>query len=88
MTMGILRMVATAFALGALSCQVVSIANAGGVDEDQETDVQSACSQLPRAVARGSRRGESAVERRIQSRHVGHGRESRRRGLRGCIYRR
>jgi len=47
MTMGILRMVATAFALGALSCQVVSIANAGGVDEDQETDVQSACSQLP-----------------------------------------
>jgi uncharacterized protein GlcG (DUF336 family) len=47
MTMGAIRMVATALALGALGGGSMSIANAGDIDEDQQSDVQSACSLLP-----------------------------------------
>jgi uncharacterized protein GlcG (DUF336 family) len=47
MTMGVVRTIATALALGALSYESISIANAGNNDDDWETDVQSACGQLP-----------------------------------------
>jgi hypothetical protein len=42
-----MRMVVTALALGALAFETSSIANARDSAEDQEADVQSACSQLP-----------------------------------------
>jgi hypothetical protein len=45
MTMRVLRMLVTALALGGLSYGSISIANAA--DEAQESDVQSACGQLP-----------------------------------------
>jgi uncharacterized protein GlcG (DUF336 family) len=45
MTMRVLRMLVTALAVGGLSYGSISIANAA--DEAQESDVQSACGQLP-----------------------------------------
>lgn len=47
MTMGVMRMVATALALGALGYGSGNIAKATDTNEDQESDVQSACAQLP-----------------------------------------
>jgi uncharacterized protein GlcG (DUF336 family) len=47
MTMGVMRTVATALALGALSYGSVKTANASDTDADQESDVQAACRQLP-----------------------------------------
>ncbi len=47
MTKGVMRMVVIALALGALAFETSSIANARDSAEDQEADVQSACSQLP-----------------------------------------
>jgi uncharacterized protein GlcG (DUF336 family) len=47
MTMGVIRTIAAALALGALSYESISIANAANNDDEQETDVQSACGQLP-----------------------------------------
>jgi uncharacterized protein GlcG (DUF336 family) len=46
MSRGVMRMLATTLTLGVLGCEFMSIANASDNDEDQ-TDVQAACSQLP-----------------------------------------
>jgi len=47
MTTGVMRMLATALTLGASAYLSLNIANARDIADDQEGDVQSACSQLP-----------------------------------------